>query len=108
MDDHRLISTIPELTERKLYYDIEPNSMHPEVGDFLVTIGRNRKVNSVYQVFEVRKMNSRVYEHRYHLKVFKTPDMIPHATVSFRFEVKVMGEPAHPCFWHKSKKSKIK
>lgn len=105
MEDQQLVSIIPVMQERKIYYDTDPKSKPPEVGDYLVTIGKNRKVNSVYQVFEARKMNSKVNEHRYHLKVYKTPDMIPHATVSFRFEVKVMGEPAHPCFWHKSKKS---
>jgi hypothetical protein len=99
-----LRSILPEVRERKLTISWEGESLPPAPGEYMVSVGKKRKVLKVWQVVSFRKINSPV-PNRWAFTVLVCPDLLKKAHVDFRFRAFVDGLPATTLFPH-IKKSK--
>ena len=86
-----LPSVVAELKTCKLVIDFEPGEGVQVPGDFLVSVGRNRKVGSVYQILERHNVKSTKNPRRYKFIVTRCPELKAATTVDFRFNCKISG-----------------
>lgn len=106
--DNYLPSVIPELKTFGLTIDFSPGLPVAVPGNFIVSVGKNRKPGSVYQVIERRFVKSKKYPYRYAFRVVKCPELIKDVHINFRFEARIHGhsEPAFTLTWYKRDKKK--
>jgi hypothetical protein len=107
---------IPELKIVKLTYDIHVRyNVHPEVDEYLVSIGRKTKqVNTIYQVVHAREICRRLKHgravsnyRRWLLQVVKVPEMRPYVKHNQVLEtVTVNDQDAWPIYWYSRDKKK--
>ena len=103
-------------TDKKCTYTIPINDPAPLPGQYLVTLGINRKgvarVNSVWLIASVKKVKHKTVGETqgYHIAAWNQPELKDYTEFERRFRhtnVWVRGEVALPCYWL-PRKSKAK
>lgn len=100
-----LPSVIPELKTCRLVITYEPGEPHPEEGNFIVSVGKNRRVGTVYQVISARKMKSK-HPGKWELQCVRCPELKEKTVVNFRFYTWVDNVPALTIVWNPRNKKK--
>jgi hypothetical protein len=94
----KLPSVVPVLKTVKMTYDIYDDSKAPAQDDYMVSIGKKRRVTMVHQVVSCRPVKSKVHHRRYSLQLIRCPELIPQAHISFEFVCTVNGMPVYSYF----------
>jgi hypothetical protein len=82
---------------RKFHYDIPSTWRWPREGDFIVSIGK-KGIGTIYHVFNIRKVRSRIAENRFEVEAMPAPDMLPFAELIDGYAI-VRGHVAYPLEW---------
>lgn len=86
-----LPSIIPELKTFGLTIDFQEGEPHLAEDDFIVSVGKNRKPGTVYQIVAWRKVESKKNPCRYAFRVVKCPELVKKVHVNFRWEAVIEG-----------------
>lgn len=95
---------------KSLTYDIDWDTLPPEPGQYIVSIGK-RGIGQVYLVVDLHSVKQKVHRpfHRLSIKVKPKPELKPYTVYEMTessANVWVRGDEARPLFWYPRNKKK--